>query len=326
QGNAKTNWIYIVLVGVVYALIYYLIFYYMVTKMDLKTPGREADDEETRLYRRADVEAAKKGKEASNAVSEMIVRGLGGGNNISDLDCCATRLRITVKEPGRVKDELLKASGASGVIHKGNGVQIIYGPQVSVIKSKLEDYLDSGAPDMISPTVDPDAFVPSQLAEEPAETLKGSESLSAHAKGQLIPLESLEDEAFSQKILGDGVAILPETGKLYAPCSGEIQLVAKTRHAINLVSEKGAEILLHVGIDTVKLSGKHFSPRVTAGQKVQKGQVLMEFDLEAIKKAGYHPAIPMIICNDEDYREIRQHEKGQVSSRDTILSLEGKAE
>ncbi len=324
QGNAKTNWSYIILVGAVYAVIYYFIFYYMVTKMNLKTPGREADDEETKLYRRADVEAAKKGKEESNAVSEMIVRGLGGKDNISDLDCCATRLRVTVLDAGRVKDAVLKNSGASGVIHKGNGVQIIYGPQVSVIKSKLEDYLDSGAPDLISPTVDPDAFVPSQLAEEPAEELRASESLLAHAKGEPVPLESLEDEAFSQKILGDGVAILPEEGKLYAPCDGQVQLVAKTRHAINLISEKGAEILLHVGIDTVKLSGKHFSPRVSAGQKVEKGQILMEFDLAAIKKAGYNPAIPMIVCNDEAYREIRQHMKGQVSVRDTILTLEGK--
>ena len=326
QGNAKTNWIYIIAVGLIYAVVYYFVFYYMVTKMNLKTPGREADDEETRLYRRADVEAAKKDRMGDFAVSEMIVRGLGGRENISDLDCCATRLRVTVKEPDKVKDHLLKASGASGVIHKGNGVQIIYGPQVSVIKSRLEDYLDAGAPDLIAPTVDPDAFVPSQLAEEPEMVWNANESLFAHAIGRVVPLENLDDEAFSQKILGDGVAVMPEKGKLYAPCAGEVQLVAKTGHAINLVSEKGAEILLHVGIDTVKLSGKHFSPRVTAGQKVQKGQILMDFDLDAIKKAGYSPAIPLIICNSEAYGEIKPVKQEQVSVQDTILALEGKRE
>ena len=152
QGNAKTNWIWIVVVGLFYAIIYYFIFYFMITKLNLKTPGREADNEETKLYTRKDVNARKGIGSASDSsfdrVSALILRGLGGKENISDIDCCATRLRITVENSDIVNDNMLKESGASGVIHKGNGIQVIYGPQVSVVKSNFEDFLESDDSDM----------------------------------------------------------------------------------------------------------------------------------------------------------------------------------
>ncbi len=303
QGNAKTNWIWIVIVGLVYAVIYYAVFSFMIKKFKYKTPGREADNEETKLYTRKDVEARKKG----DNVSALIIEGLGGRDNLSDLDCCATRLRVTVKDAKKVNDKLLKESGASGVIHKGNGVQVIYGPQVSVVKSKLEDYLESG-------------FEPADThrVEDIDRTVRETE-LYAHMKGKLVPLEAVEDEVFSGKILGDGVAIEPTEGKLYAPCSGTVEGVFDTNHAINIVSDTGCEILLHMGIDTVNLKGKFFSVVVKAGEQIKKGDLLAVFDMDGIKKAGYKLTTPMIICNSDDYSSIETTAQGNVNLRDVIL-------
>ncbi len=320
QGNAKTHWLYIVLVGIIYAIIYYIIFYAMITKLNFRTPGRELDGEETKLYRRSDVEKAKGKGNAEDNVSPLIVGGLGGKDNIADLDCCATRLRVTVKDESKVRDELLRQSGASGVIHKGNGVQVIYGPRVSVVKSHLEDFLDSDAADHF----DADAFVPSQLAENPAAISKkalADETLFAPLRGKLVPIEEIGDEVFAKKVLGDGIAIEPTEGKLYAPCDGEVATVYGTQHAINFISDNGAELLLHVGIDTVHLKGKHFKPHVTEGQKVKKGDLLLSFDMTKIKEAGFRLITPMIVCNSEDYQNIRAEKKSPVHVGNRVLVL-----
>ena len=302
QGNAKTNWIWIVIVGLGYAVVYYLLFYLMITKLNLKTPGREADDEETKLYTRADVNAKKeKAKNGGDVVSRLIVKGLGGKNNIADVDCCATRLRVTVKEPSLVIDSVLRESGASGVIHKGNGVQIIYGPQVSVVKSSLDDYLDSGADD-----------------SDDAKKTK----LYAHVTGMTVPLDRVKDEAFSQKVLGEGVAIEPEDGILYAPCNGRVEKVFDTKHAVNLVSDDGCEILLHIGIDTVSLKGKYFEAFVKDGDRVQKGDKLIGFDIDGIKKEGFDVTTPMVICNSQDYNSIDVITSGKVSAGQEIVVAE----
>lgn len=301
QGNEKTNWIWIVLVGLVYAVLYYFIFYFMITKLNLKTPGREADDEETKLYTRKDVDARKEGdthatKPGEDNISALILKGLGGKANLSDLDCCATRLRVTVFNPDLVNDGILKQSGASGVIHKGNGVQVIYGPQVSVIKSNLEDYLDTAI-------------------EYHADVLY------AHMNGSVVPLDEVQDEAFSSKLLGEGVAIEPEEGKLYAPCDGKVDTVMDTKHAVNLISETGCELLLHIGIDTVKLNGQFFESHVVSGQKVKKGDLLISFDMEGIRSAGYQMVTPMIICNTPDYNEITVVSTGTISSGEKIIEI-----
>lgn len=303
QGNAKTNWIWIVVVGLVYAVIYYAVFKFMIKKFNYKTPGREADNEETKLYTRKDMETRKQG----DNVSALILEGLGGRENLSDLDCCATRLRVTVKNAKKVNDTLLKQSGASGVIHKGNGVQVIYGPQVSVVKSKLEDYLESG----YEPTGE-------HKADNVDRTVKTTE-LSSHMKGVIVPLEEVEDEVFSGKILGDGVAVEPSEGKLYAPCDGVIESVFDTNHAINIISDDGCEILLHMGIDTVRLKGEFFSVLVKEGEKIKKGDLLAIFDMDGIRDAGYKLTTPMIICNTDDYSEIKTTVKGKVNARDVIL-------
>ena len=305
QGNMKTHWIWIVLVGIIYAVVYYFVFYAMITGMNLKTPGREAEKEEIKLYRRSDMEKEKKSedtRENGESVSAVIIKGLGGRENLSDLDCCATRLRVTVKDPSKVKDEILKSGGASGVIHKGNGVQIIYGPQVSVIKSNLEDYLDLTGP-------------------AGSEKSSVQVMLGAHMNGQAVRLEDVEDSVFSEKILGDGMAVEPEEGKLFAPCDGRVELVFDTKHAINMVSKEGVEILLHIGIDTVKLEGKYFEAHTKSGQEVKKGDLLISFDMEAVRAEGYKLTTPLIICNSSEYEAILPAGHGRVLAGSSLIEI-----
>lgn len=333
QGNAKTHWIWIVVVGLIYAVVYYFVFYFMITKMNLKTPGREPDDVEPKLYRRSDVNEAKaakaKGadKRASDVVSAMILKGLGGKDNLSDVDCCATRLRVTVNDASKVTDDMLKASGASGVIHKGNGVQVIYGPKVSVIKSDLEDFIDSPYSD------DPDSIIGTEGASDKTEEkpqTEGAENtetngkaitLYSHMNGTAVKLEDVEDEVFSQKILGEGAAVEPSEGKLYAPCDGKIDSVFDTKHAVNMVSSDGVEILLHIGIDTVKLGGQYFEAHVSDGQEVKKGDLLISFDMDKIKAAGYKVTTPIIIGNTDDYASVEPVAQNSVSAGDMILKI-----
>lgn len=335
QGNAKTHWIWIVVVGLIYAVIYYFVFYFMITKMNLKTPGRESDDVEPKLYRRSDVNEAKaakakaKGtdKRASDVVSAMILKGLGGKENLSDVDCCATRLRVTVNDASKVMDDMLKASGASGIIHKGNGIQVIYGPKVSVIKSDLEDFIDSPYSD------DPDSIIGTEEASDKTEEkpqTEGAENtetngktitLYSHMNGTAVKLEDVDDEVFSQKILGEGAAVEPSEGKLYAPCDGKIDSVFDTKHAVNMVSDDGVEILLHIGIDTVKLGGQYFEAHVSDGQEVKKGDLLISFDMDKIKAAGYKVTTPIIIGNTDDYASVEPVAQNSVSAGDMILKI-----
>ena len=332
QGNERTHWIWIVIVGFAYAVIYYFVFYFMITKMNLKTPGREDDDEETKLYTRKDVNARKASKEAgetaTDTVSALIVKGLGGKANISDVDCCATRLRITVHDPEKTSESLLKQSGASGVICKGNGVQVIYGPRVSVVKSNLEDFLNTPEADRVDEVLGSDAVM-----EDEQETVSKNEdgrndepekkviALYAHMNGQAIPLEDVEDEVFSMNVLGDGAAIEPSEGKLYSPCNGKVDSIFDTKHAVNIVSEDGLEILLHIGIDTVKLGGKFFEAHVENGQEVKTGDLLVSFDMEAIKNEGYKTTTPIIICNSDDYGEINECVSGEIAAGEKILEV-----
>lgn len=333
QGNAKTHWIWIVVVGLIYAVVYYFVFYFMITKMNLKTPGREPDDVEPKLYRRSDVNEAKaakaKGidKRASDVVSAMILKGLGGKENLSDVDCCATRLRVTVNDASKVMDDMLKASGASGIIHKGNGIQVIYGPKVSVIKSDLEDFIDSPYSD------DPDSIIGTEEASDKTEEkpqTEGAENtetngktitLYSHMNGTAVKLEDVEDDVFSQKILGEGAAVEPSEGKLYAPCDGKIDSVFDTKHAVNMVSDDGVEILLHIGIDTVKLGGQYFEAHVSDGQEVKKGDLLISFDMDKIKAAGYKVTTPIIIGNTDDYASVEPVAQNSVSAGDMILKI-----
>lgn len=314
QGNAKTHWIWVVVVGAVYFVLYYIIFRFMISKFNYKTPGRD-DAEEVKLYTRADVNArsAASGSTApagDDPVSALIVEGLGGADNLSDVDCCATRLRCTVKDVALVKQDVLKASGASGVICKGDGVQVVYGPKVAVIKAKLEDYLEN-APKTPAVTATP----------APAAPAAKDTVLSACLNGTVVPLADVKDEAFASGALGDGIAIEPTDGELVAPADGEISSTFETHHAVGMTTVDGAELLMHIGIDTVKLGGKHFTYLVNEGDKVKKGQPLIRFELEAIKAEGYPVTTPLIVCNTDDYAAVAAKASGTVKQGDALLEL-----
>ncbi|MCD8390561.1 MAG: glucose PTS transporter subunit IIA [Firmicutes bacterium] len=323
QGNAKTHWIWIIVVGAVYFVLYYFVFTLMIKRFNYKTPGREADDEETKLYTRADVNARKSDGNAAERgggkQSAVILAGLGGKQNISDLDCCATRLRVTVHDEAKVRDDLLKASGASGVIHKGNGVQVIYGPQVSVVKSNLEDYMETPESDTeYSVGTAPDEAA-DELREESSDVK--SEILFSPLKGKVIPLGDVDDEAFSSGVLGEGIAVEPSEGKLFSPADGIVDNLFDTNHAIAIKSDSGAEILLHIGIDTVKLNGKFYTPNVQNGQKIKKGDLLITFDIPGIKMSGYKTTTPVVVCNASDYKSVEAIKDGKVNAGDDILKL-----
>ena len=313
QGNAKTHWVWVVVVGAVYFVLYYIIFRFMISKFDYKTPGRD-DAEEVKLYTRADVNArsAASGSTApagDDPVSALIVEGLGGAANLSDVDCCATRLRCTVKDAALVRQDVLKASGASGVICKGNGVQVVYGPKVAVIKAKLEDYLESTPKNPV-------------VAPSPAAAPAAKDTvLSACLNGTVVPLADVKDEAFASGVLGDGIAIEPSDGELVAPADGEISSTFETHHAVGMTTADGAELLMHIGIDTVKLGGKHFTYLVNEGDKVKKGQPLIRFELEAIKAEGYPVTTPLIVCNTDDYAAVAAKASGAVKQGDALLEL-----
>ncbi len=314
QGNAKTHWVWVVVVGAVYFVLYYIIFRFMISKFDYKTPGRD-DAEEVKLYTRADVNArsAASGSTApagDDPVSALIVEGLGGTANLSDVDCCATRLRCTVKDAALVRQDVLKASGASGVICKGNGVQVVYGPKVAVIKAKLEDYLEN------APKTPAATAAPAPAAPAAKDTV-----LSACLNGTVVPLADVKDEAFASGVLGDGIAIEPTDGELVAPADGEISSTFETHHAVGMTTVDGAELLMHIGIDTVKLGGKHFTYLVNEGDKVKIGQPLIRFELEAIKAEGYPVTTPLIVCNTDDYAAVAAKASGTVKQGDALLEL-----
>ena len=326
QGNAKTNWIWIVIVGIGYFLLYYFTFYFMITKMNLKTPGREEDDEETKLYTRSDFKAKTgvgpdgSAPAVSDPVSACILEGLGGKANISDVDCCATRLRVTVLDADKVSDATLKASGASGVVHKGNGIQVIYGPQVAVIKSNLVDFMETPEAAAIGPA-SAKAAAPAP-ARESAPTANAKDAvLVSPMNGVVVPMNEVKDEAFAACVLGDGVAVEPEEGKLFAPADGVIDNVFDSKHAIGMTTTEGVELLLHVGIDTVKLAGQHFTVGVSAGQKVKQGDLLLTFEMDAIKAAGYLCTTPMIVCNTDDYQSIRPLATGPIKAGQKLLEI-----
>lgn len=312
QGNAKTHWVWVVVVGAVYFVLYYIIFRFMISKFDYKTPGRD-DAEEVKLYTRADVNARNAASGSvpagNDPVSAMIVEGLGGAANLADVDCCATRLRCTVNDAALVKQDVLKASGASGVICKGNGVQVVYGPKVAVIKAKLEDYLESTPKNPV-------------VAPSPAAAPAAKDTvLSACLNGTVVPLADVKDEAFASGVLGDGIAIEPSDGELVAPADGEISSTFETHHAVGMTTADGAELLMHIGFDTVKLGGKHFTYLVNEGDKVKRGQPLIRFELEAIKAEGYPVTTPVIVCNTDDYAVVEAKASGTVKQGDALLEL-----
>ena len=328
QGNAKTSWMRVIPVGIIYFFLYYFIFKFMIKKFNFKTPGREDDDTETKLYTKADVnarrEAGQAGAAASeDAVSEAITRGLGGKKNISDVDCCATRLRCTVKDASRVNDGILKATGASGVVHKGQGVQVIYGPNVTVIKSNLEDYLETA----------PDTYAEAETTESVQETADKTQEakeqkvverivISSPITGLAADLATAPDEAFAQKMMGDGAVVTPVDPFVRAPEDGEVAFVFDTKHAIGFVTDSGISLLIHVGIDTVKLNGEGFEALVESGQTVKKGDPMLKLDLEYLKANAPSITSPVLCTELEDNQRIHLLQEGQIKAGEPLFEIE----
>ena len=285
QGNAKTSWLWVVIVGIGYFVVYYFLFGFLIRRFDLKTPGRE-DSEEVKLYHRSDVDNKRRksgdiaGAESSgdDEISEKICQGLGGRENISDVDCCATRLRCTVHHGGKVNKQILQSTGASGVIQKGEGVQIIYGPKVTVIKSNLEDYLDKN----VTPPA-PEAVY----------------KIYSPFTGNAADIQTAPDEGFSSGMIGEGACVEITEPEVVAPADGTISFVFDTKHAIGFRTSDGIALLIHVGIDTVALNGKGFKVFVKAGDSVKKGDLLMRVDLDYLRENAPSLVSP-VVCTELD--------------------------
>ena len=329
QGEAKTSWMYVIPVGIVYFFLYYFIFRWMILHFGFKTPGREDDDEETKLYTKADYKAREgaggaTGSDAGfDAKSAAIAKGLGSKRNITSVDCCATRLRCSVADASLVDEKLLKATGAVGVIVKGTGVQVIYGPQVAVIKSNLETYLET------APEVEPEDAPAAVAEEKPAEAAAQEAAPSAGEKhtlcspvtGTVHPITEAPDDAFASKMMGDGFFVYPTVGEVLAPADGEVVFVFDTKHAIGMKSADGTEYLLHIGVDTVALGGKGFEVFVEAGQQVKKGDRLMTFDIDYIRTNATSDACLVIFTGLPEGTSVEMTATGEVKALDPVAKL-----
>lgn len=291
QGQAKTNWLMILPVFAGYAVLYYFVFKFCILKFNLPTPGREENGGEIKLYTRQDYN--NKGKSDKNTSvkddtdrnSEMILAGLGGRENLLDIDCCATRLRLTVTDPALINEEILKQTGSRGVIKKGKGIQVIYGPQVSIIKSNLEEYIE-------------------MIKNRPEKDIKKGVIMAA-ASGKVIPMSAVPDDAFSSGVLGNGYAVEPIDGVVVAPADGEINVfMADTKHAIGIHVAEGFDLLIHIGIDTVSLKGEGFKSYVNIGQKVKAGDRLVEFNKDLVVSKGLCPDVIVIALANPDLPDI----------------------
>ena len=329
QGNAKTSWLRIIPVGIIYFLLYYGIFKFLILKFNLKTPGREDEDTETRLYTKADYNAAKETGVKGAEVSALITAGLGGKANIEDVDCCATRLRCTIKDPAKVQEALLKQSGSRGVILKGKGIQVIYGPQVAVLKTNLEAFLQTAAADQVKPEdftgisgKTNDENTNTEATVEKKEEKQISEKvIKSPMNGTVIPLSEVPDAVFSSEMLGKGFGVEPSEGKAYAPVDGEVTTVFDTKHALGLMSKNGVELLIHIGMDTVKLNGRGFDVKVKAGDQVKAGDLLAEFDMDLIKSEGYPVTTAVVITNTDDCEAIGEVKTGAVTKDTDVLTV-----
>jgi len=329
QGEAKTSWMYVIPVGIVYFFLYYFIFRWMILHFGFKTPGREDDDEETKLYTKADYKAREgaggaAGSDAGfDAKSAAIAKGLGSKRNITSVDCCATRLRCSVADASLVDEKLLKATGAVGVIVKGTGVQVIYGPQVAVIKSNLETYLET------APEVEPEDAPAAVAEEKPAEAAAQEAAPSAGEKhtlcspvtGTVHPITEAPDDAFASKMMGDGFFVYPTVGEVLAPADGEVVFVFDTKHAIGMKSADGTEYLLHIGVDTVALGGKGFEVFVEAGQQVKKGDRLMTFDIDYIRANATSDACLVIFTGLPEGTSVEMTATGEIKALDPVAKL-----
>lgn len=320
QGNTKTSWLHVIPVGILYFIVYFIVFRVMILKFNYQTPGHEKDN-------------AAPVNNTDNK-SQQILDGLGSLENISDLSCCATRLRVTLHQPSKLNKEKLLATGAAAVVANGDGVQIVYGPEVTVIHARLQDYIAQIIP-ASSSAADNSAAAPTTSAEISNSAVsaeaKDSDNLSvadaiidivyAPCNGTVIPLKEINDGVFSEGYIGEGLAIEPVDGSFYAPFDCSVAMVFDTHHAIALHTANDTELILHVGLDTVKLNGQHLEVFVQEGQKIQKGDLILRADLEGIQSAGYRTVTPVIITGAGGAESVELLKTGPVHIGDAVLKV-----
>lgn len=320
QGNTKTSWLHVIPVGILYFIVYFIVFRVMILKFNYQTPGHEKDN-------------AAPVNNADNK-SQQILDGLGGLENISDLSCCATRLRVTLHRPSKLNKEKLLSTGAAAVVANGDGVQVVYGPEVTVIHARLQDYIAQIIP-ASSSTADNSAAVPTTSAKvsNPAVSAeaKDSDNLSvadaitdivySPCNGTVIPLKEINDGVFSEGYIGEGLAIEPVDGSFYAPFDCSVAMVFDTHHAIALHTANDTELILHVGLDTVKLNGQHLEVFVQEGQKIQKGDLILRADLEGIQSAGCRTVTPVVITGAGGAESVELLKTGPVHIGDDVLKV-----
>ncbi|MGY3766535.1 glucose PTS transporter subunit IIA [Vagococcus vulneris] len=328
-GQEMTNWIPVIFVGIIYAFVYYFVFTFFIKKYDIKTPGREDDDVETKLHSKQDYLNSKDGKEYTEEekLSYQIILGLGGNGNLVDVDNCATRLRVNVKDGLQVNQSLLKDAGAAGVVVNGNGVQVIFGPKVANIKTNIDEFIAAGPKVVIGeesgsnsegvPTVDSKETISAVSTD--VEMI--SEAIYSVSEGRVIPISAVADQVFSQKMMGDGFAVLPTSGDIYSPVRGEIMSIFPTKHAMGIKTPAGLELLLHMGLDTVQLEGKPFELLVEEGQEVTEATQLAKVDLQGILDAGKGLDMIVVITNMNDLTELDLTNLGSHHHSDEIGQL-----
>ena len=305
-------------VTVLFAFIMYFIANFMIKKFNYATPGRNGNYEQNDDAPAGDGAAA--GAATSSASSQVIniINLLGGRANIVDVDACMTRLRVTVKDAEKVgTEEQWKAEGAMGLVMKGQGVQAIYGPKADVLKSDIQDVLDSGE---VIPETLPSQMTAVQKAEA---TYKGvTDEVHSVADGEVINIEDVKDPVFSQKMMGDGFAVEPENGHIVSPVAGKVTSVFPTKHALGLVTDNGLEVLVHIGLDTVSLEGKPFEVKVTEGQTVAAGDLLVEADLDAIREAGRETSTIVVFTNADAIKSVKVEHTGKLAANAPVATVE----
>lgn len=301
-------------VTVLFAVIMYFIANFMIQKFNYATPGRNGNYETAE----GSEESSSEVKVAAGSQAVNIINLLGGRANIVDVDACMTRLRVTVKDADKVGNaEQWKAEGAMGLVMKGQGVQAIYGPKADVLKSDIQDILDSG--EVIPETL------PSQMTEAQQNTVhfKGlTEEVYSVADGQVVALEQVKDPVFAQKMMGDGFAVEPANGNIVSPVSGTVSSIFPTKHALGIVTEAGLEVLVHIGLDTVSLEGKPFTVHVAEGQKVVAGDLLVTADLDAIRAAGRETSTVVVFTNGDAIKSVKLEKTGSLAAKTAVAKVE----
>ena len=320
QGNTKTSWLHVIPVGILYFIVYFIVFRVMILKFNYQTPGHEKDN-------------AAPVNNADNK-SQQILEGLGSLENISDLSCCATRLRVTLHQPSKLNKEKLLATGAAAVVANGDGVQVVYGPEVTVIHARLQDYIAQIIP-ASSSAADNSAAAPTTSAEvsNPAVSAEANDSdnlsvadaitdiVYAPCNGTVMTLKEVADGVFSEGYIGEGFAIEPVDGSFYAPFDCTVAMIFDTHHAIALHTANDTELILHVGLDTVKLKGQYLKVFVDEGQKIQKGDLILRADLKGIQSAGYRTVTPVVITGASGAKSVELLTTGPVHIGDSVLKV-----